>query len=57
VLGSNGWQRDTIETLLSMVQDGSLKVVIDRVFPLQEAREALRLLEDREVFGKVVVAP
>jgi alcohol dehydrogenase len=32
-------------------------VVIDRVFPLQEAREALRLLEDREVFGKVVVAP
>jgi len=57
VLGSNGWQRDTIETLLSMVRDGSLKVVIDRVFPLREAREALRLLEDREVFGKVVVAP
>ena len=57
VLGSNGWQRDDIETLLGMVQDGRLKVVIDRVFPLPEAREALRLLEDREVFGKVVVAP
>jgi len=57
VLGSNGWQRDNIETLLGMVRDGRLKVVIDRVFPLLEAREALRLLEDREVFGKVVVAP
>jgi alcohol dehydrogenase len=57
VLGSNGWQRKDIETLLGMVQEGRLKVVIDRVFPLQEAREALRLLEDREVFGKVVVTP
>jgi alcohol dehydrogenase len=57
VLGSNGWQRDNIETLLGMVQDRRLKVVIDRVFPLPEAHEALRLLEDREVFGKVVVAP
>ena len=57
LLGSNGWQRANIEMLLGMVQDGRLKVVIDRVFSLQEAREALRLLEDREVFGKVVVAP
>ena len=57
ILGSNGWQRSTIETLLEMVRAGKLKVVIDRVFPLSEAREALRLLEDREVFGKVVVTP
>ena len=57
VLGSNGWQRDNIEALLGMVLDGTLKVVIDHVFPLPEAQEALRLLEDREVFGKVVVAP
>jgi hypothetical protein len=27
------------------------------VFPLTESREALRLLEDREVFGKVVIEP
>jgi alcohol dehydrogenase len=27
------------------------------VFPLKEAREALRVIEDREVFGKIVVAP
>jgi hypothetical protein len=27
------------------------------VLPLAEAREGLRLIQDREVIGKVVVAP
>jgi alcohol dehydrogenase len=40
-----------------MVQEGTLRPVIDRVLPLEEAREGLRLLEDREVIGKVVIAP
>ena len=39
------------------MQEGKLKVLVDKVFPLEEAREALRVIEDREVFGKVVVAP
>jgi alcohol dehydrogenase len=57
VLGSNGWERSDIITLLDMVRQGSLKVLIDKVFPLAEAREALRTIEDRQVFGKIVVAP
>lgn len=57
VLGSNGWARSDIETLLKLVQEGKLKVLVDKVFPLKEAREALRVIEDREVFGKIVVAP
>ncbi len=57
VLGSNGWMRSDIEELLRLVQAGKLKVLIDKVFPLKDAREALRVIEDREVFGKVVVAP
>ena len=57
VLGSNGWMRSDIEELLKLVQAGKLKVLIDKVFPLKDAREALRVIEDREVFGKVVVAP
>ena len=39
------------------MQQGKLKVLVDKIFPLAEAREALRVIEDREVFGKVVVAP
>ena len=57
VLGSNGWKPSDIESLLAMVRDGRLKVVTDRIFPLEQAREALQRLEERDVFGKVVVAP
>jgi alcohol dehydrogenase len=57
VLGSNGWMRSDIETLLQMVQSGKLKVLVDKTFNLEEAREALRVIEDREVFGKIVVTP
>ena len=57
MLGSNGWTRSDIETLLELVQEGKLKVLVDKVFKLEEAREALRVIEDREVFGKIVVAP
>ena len=57
VLGSNGWARSDIVTLLEMVQAGKLKVLIDKVFPLAEARAALATIEDRKVFGKIVVAP
>ena len=57
ILGSNGWTRADLEALLRMVRDGALRPVIDRTLPLEEAREGLCLLEDREVVGKVVIAP
>jgi alcohol dehydrogenase len=57
VLGSNGWARSDIVTLLEMVQQGKLKALVDRIYKLEEAREALRAIEDRQVFGKIVVAP
>jgi alcohol dehydrogenase len=57
IIGSNGWMRDDIHQLLDMIQNGKLQVLIDRTYPLDEAREALRVIEDREVFGKVVVTP
>jgi alcohol dehydrogenase len=57
ILGANGWTREDLETLLRMVRDGRLRPVIDRVLPLEDAREGLRLLEDREVIGKVIIAP
>jgi alcohol dehydrogenase len=57
VLGSNGWTPEDLVTLLQMVAGGRLKPVIDRVVPLAEAREGLRLLADREVIGKVIVVP
>ena len=57
ILGSNGWARADIEALLALVRSGALKVVTQKSFPLEQARDALRLIEDREVFGKIVVTP
>ena len=57
VMGSNGWLREDLHELLAMIEDGRLVPVIDRELPLAEVNEAFRLLEEREVFGKVVVKP
>ena len=57
IRGSNGWQRSDVATMLSHAQSGRLAPVIDRILPLAEAAEADRLLEEREVFGKVVLTP
>ena len=57
ILGSNGWQRSDIEALLDMVQRRAAETLVDRTYPLDEAAEALRVIEDREVFGKIVVTP
>jgi len=42
---------------MALIQAGKMKPVIDKVLPLEEARQGLRLIRDREVMGKVVVAP
>lgn len=57
VLGANGWMREDLTTLIEMLGDGSLKPIIDTTLPLEEVNEAFRLLEDRVVFGKVVLTP
>ena len=57
IIGSDGWSREDIVELLSQVESGRLKPVIHGVLPLDEIREADRLLEDREAFGKVIVTP
>jgi NADPH:quinone reductase len=43
--------------VLGAVADGSLKVRIDREYPLPEAAEAHRALEARETAGKVLLIP
>jgi alcohol dehydrogenase len=57
VLGANGWLRPELEALIDMVATGELKPIIDKELPLEEVNEAFRLIEDREVFGKVIVKP
>jgi alcohol dehydrogenase len=57
LLGSNGWRRSDIAALIGHAARGSLKPVIDRVMALDEVHEAERLMEERQVFGKIVLVP
>jgi alcohol dehydrogenase len=57
VIGSNSFYDDDLQALMKLIAAGEMRPVIDKVLPLGEAREGLRLIQDREVIGKVVVAP
>jgi alcohol dehydrogenase len=57
IIGANGWTREDLEALLVEVERGTIKPIIDRVLPLADSAEAMRILQDREVFGKVIVTP
>ncbi len=57
IIGSNSFYDDNLQALMQLIQEGKMKPVIDKVLPLEEAAEGLRLIRDREVIGKVVVTP
>ncbi|MBT5297132.1 MAG: zinc-binding dehydrogenase [Rhodospirillaceae bacterium] len=57
VRGSNSWEPEDLVALLDMISTGKMSVPIAGTYPLTEAAEALRLIEDREVIGKVIVEP
>ncbi|MCH7999667.1 MAG: zinc-binding alcohol dehydrogenase family protein [Chloroflexi bacterium] len=49
--------RPMVEELLRKVAEGTLRVVIDRTYPLSEAAAAHAHIESRQVFGRVVLTP
>jgi alcohol dehydrogenase len=57
IIGSNSFYDDNLAALMDLIATGKIRPVIDKVLPLEEAREGLRLIQDREIFGKVVVTP
>jgi NADPH:quinone reductase-like Zn-dependent oxidoreductase len=57
IVGSNSFYDDNLSALMQLIQEGKFKPVIDKVLPLEQAQEGLRLIQDREVIGKVVVTP
>jgi len=55
IMGSTMSTQKEFEDVMKLVFMGRLKPVVDRVFPLQEARKAHEYLENGEQFGKVVL--
>jgi NADPH:quinone reductase-like Zn-dependent oxidoreductase len=57
IIGSNSFYDDNLQALMKLIAEHKMRPVIDKVLPLEQAREGLRLIENREVIGKVVVVP
>jgi NADPH:quinone reductase-like Zn-dependent oxidoreductase len=57
ILGSTMGGRGELLTLLNLASQDLLKPIVDRTFPLNEAREAQAALEERHHFGKIVLVP
>lgn len=57
IIGSMLGNRAELALLLRLLSEGKLQPVIDRTFPLSQARQAEELLEKGDLFGKIVLIP
>ncbi|MFP1927712.1 zinc-binding alcohol dehydrogenase family protein [Lonsdalea quercina] len=57
IKGSNSFYQEDLVALIDKVARGDIDPLIDRIVPLEQAAEGLRLIRDREVLGKVIVTP
>jgi alcohol dehydrogenase len=57
IIGSNSFYDDDLRGLMKLIAEGRMRPVIDKMLPLEQAREGLRMIQEREVIGKVVVRP
>jgi NADPH:quinone reductase-like Zn-dependent oxidoreductase len=57
VLGSMMGTRAELDAVAQRVFNGTLRPVVDTVFPLREARAAQERMLERRVFGKLILVP
>jgi NADPH:quinone reductase-like Zn-dependent oxidoreductase len=57
IIGSFVYNRDELERCIALAESGAIKPLVHKVFPLEEAREAMAMMERREHFGKIVLKP
>jgi len=57
IVGTNLGSILELRTILGYVADGRLRPVVDRAFPLKDARAAVQYVLDRKNKGKVLVIP
>lgn len=57
ILGSFMGSKAELLAAMKFVEKGKVRAVVDRTFPLSDAREAHIHLENREQFGKILLLP
>src|SRR3989442_11235493 len=55
ILGSMMGSKADLLAATKFIESGQIRAVVDRVLPLEEARKAHELMEDRAQFGKLVL--
>ena len=55
ILGSTMGSRSDFMQIIHHASHGKLKPIIDRVLPLNDIQEAHQLLENRKIFGKIIL--
>ncbi len=57
VIGSFVYTKHEVERCFELAAHGKLKPLVHKTFPLEQAREAMELMERREHFGKILLTP
>ncbi|MHA2228021.1 MAG: zinc-binding dehydrogenase, partial [Candidatus Thorarchaeota archaeon] len=57
LIGSTMASKSELREVLKLIWNKKLRPVVDKIFPLSEARKAHELLEKGEQFGKLVLRP
>jgi NADPH:quinone reductase-like Zn-dependent oxidoreductase len=57
LIGSTMGSREDFRTVTSLLWEGRLKPVVDRVMPLSRGKEAYQIMEQGKHFGKIVLTP
>ena len=57
VIGSFVYDRWEVEKVLDLAARGLIEPLVFKTFPLDDAREAMEVMERREHFGKIVLKP
>ena len=57
IIGSFTFDRVEVEKVLDLAGRGLIEPLVYKTFPLDDAREAMEVMERREHFGKIVLKP
>jgi NADPH:quinone reductase-like Zn-dependent oxidoreductase len=57
ILGSTMGSKGDLFEIIKHVESGRLKPVVYKILPMSQAQEGHRLMENRDVFGKIVLVP
>jgi alcohol dehydrogenase len=57
VIGSFVYTRNEVETCLELARRGKIVPLVYETLALEQAKEAMDLMESRDFFGKIVLTP